>query len=57
MKNYVLSGKRNLGITKAKIVAAKTGTDPLLWVDPARAVERRPAWEKAFGKQQKERAK
>lgn len=50
MVNAVLSNKRNLGLDKAKVVAKATGTDLIVWIDPARAMERRPAWEKAFGK-------
>ena len=49
MVHYLLKGKRNLGIAKAKLIAKKTGTDPLVWVDPARVVERQEAWKKTFG--------
>lgn len=49
MVHYLLKGQRNLGLEKAKIVGKKTGTDPLVWIDPARVIERREAWIKAFG--------
>lgn len=50
MVHYLLKGKRNLSIEKAKLLGKRTGTDPLVWVDPARTPERRPAWEKTFNK-------
>ena len=49
MVHYLLKGQRNLGLEKAKIVGKRTGTDPLVWIDPARVIERREAWLKAFG--------
>ncbi len=51
MVHYLLSGQRNLGISKAKIVGKKTGTDPLIWIDPARVSERQAAWKKTFKKE------
>jgi plasmid maintenance system antidote protein VapI len=49
MVYYLLTGKRNLSLNKAKVLAAKTGTDPLLWMDRDRAAERREVWAKVFG--------
>ncbi len=49
MMYFLLKGERNLSLAKAKIVAKKTGTDPLIWIDPACVLERRAAWKKAFG--------
>ena len=46
MKHYLLRGERNLSLGKAKEMAEITGTDVLLWMDPARAEERREAWAK-----------
>ena len=53
MVNFVLNGKRNLSVAKAKIVAKKTKTDPMVWIDPAGAPLRRAAWEKAFPKKER----
>lgn len=50
MTHYLLKGKRNLSVDKAKVVAKMTGTDPIIWIDPARASERRTAWSKTFNK-------
>ena len=50
MIHYLLRGERNLGIEKAKIVGKKTGTDPIVWIDPSRAIERKAAWAKTFKK-------
>ena len=49
MMYFLLKGQRNLSLAKAKIVAQKTGTDPMVWIDPSRVLERRAAWEKTFG--------
>jgi plasmid maintenance system antidote protein VapI len=49
MIHYLLKGQRNLSLNKAKVLAAKTGTDPLLWMDRDRAAERREVWAKVFG--------
>jgi len=49
MVHYLLTGKRNLSIEKAKIVAKRTGTDPVIWLDPARVADRQVAWKKTFG--------
>lgn len=46
--HYLLKGKRNLGVEKAKIMAKRTGTDPIVWIDPSRVLERISAWEKTF---------
>jgi hypothetical protein len=46
MVHYLLKGKRNLSVEKAKIVAKKTGTDPIIWIDPLRVEERRAAWKR-----------
>jgi len=53
MVHYLLSGQRNLGVNKAKIVAKKTGTDPIIWIDPSRVSERQAAWAKTFTKGKK----
>ena len=50
MVHYLLKGKRNLGIEKAKLIGKKTGTDPVVWIDPSKVLERQAAWEKTFGK-------
>lgn len=55
MLHYLLKGERNLGIERAKMVGKLTGTDPIVWIDPARVLERRAAWGKTFPK--KRRAK
>ena len=49
MTYYVLKGERNLSLSKAKIVAKKTGTETMVWMDPARVLERQAAWDKTFG--------
>lgn len=49
MIHYLLKGKRNLGIENAKIIAKKTKTDVVVWIDPARVLERQEAWRKTFG--------
>ena len=49
-EHYLLTGERNLGIEKAKIVAKLTKTDPLIWIDPARVMERQVAWKATFPK-------
>jgi len=46
MKYYLLRGERNLSVGKAKQMAEETGTDPMVWLDPERAEERREAWAK-----------
>lgn len=48
--HYLLRGERNLSLAKAKIVAKATNTEILVWMDPARVLERREAWSKAFPK-------
>ena len=50
MGYYLLKGQRNLSLAKAKIMGRRTGTDPMVWIDPARVLERREAWSKTFGK-------
>jgi ribosomal protein L32 len=45
-KSLVLSGKRNLSVSVAKRIAEATESDPLVWIDPERAGERRAAWER-----------
>ena len=49
MLYYVLRGERNLGLNKAKLAAKATGTDAIIWIDPAKAGERKKAWERSFG--------
>jgi len=46
MTYYLLRGKRNLSVTKAKQIAALTKTNPIIWIDPDRASERQAAWDK-----------
>jgi len=53
MAYYLLRGERNLCVEKAKIVAKKTGTEAIVWIDPARVAERRAAWAKTFPKKVK----
>ena len=53
MEYYLLKGERNLSLSKAKEVARLTTTDVLLWLDPARAEERREAWAKLGEKEGK----
>lgn len=43
MMSFIVSGKRNASIVTAKKLAEATGTDPIIWVDPARSDERRIA--------------
>ena len=50
MVYFLLKGQRNLSLAKAKIMGKRTGTDPMVWIDPARVLERREAWSKTFGK-------
>jgi len=57
MIHYVLTGERNLGVEKAKVVAKYTKTDPMVWLDKSRVGERRKAWEKAFPKVKKNEKK
>ena len=47
---FLLKGQRNLSLAKAKIMGRRTGTDPMVWIDPARVLERREAWAKTCGK-------
>jgi len=53
MIHYLLRGERNLSFEKAKIVGKKTGTDPIIWIDPSRVMERKAAWGAAFPKRGK----
>lgn len=46
MMKKVLSGERNLSLAKAKIMASRTGTQELVWIDATRAAERRTAWKR-----------
>jgi cytochrome P450 len=48
--HYLLRGERNLSLAKAKRVAKATNSEILVWMDPARVLERREAWSKAFPK-------
>lgn len=43
---YVLAGKRNLGLKRAKLVAQLFSTSLDVWIDPDRTKDRKEAWEK-----------
>lgn len=43
---YVLSGKRNLGYKRAKLVSQLFNTDIEVWMNPKMKLEREKAWKR-----------
>lgn len=53
MVHYLLKGERNLNIEKAKSIGKMTSTDPIIWIDPTRVLERQSAWRATFNNEKK----